>query len=99
MYQIFLLLAHSEILSLAIGLHAWHEGSEWNLEERMYGLAAGIDGCHARRSKNHHTLRRPLAKPLQECCLASTRLASEKHRDAGALKVLPGKVHFVILLH
>ena len=86
-------------IELALHLRAGHEGSEGQLEERMDGDTARIDGCHTRGSDDDGPFARFLHHGLQECRLARASLTSKKNAPAGVLHEVPCQAQLIIALH
>lgn len=95
--EVLLVLAHL-VVRLSLGrLHARDDGSEGELEEGMDGLALCVDGCHACRGEDDHSLRGEFVEFAEEGGLACACLACEEDADVCAGDVLPGEVHLVVV--
>ena len=67
-------------------------GRQVQLEERVDGHAARIDGSHTSGRYHHHTLGRTLLEATQEGGLTSTSLTREEDIHPRALHKLPREV-------
>ena len=88
-----LLLAEVEAL---LGLRSRHVGRQRQLEERMDGDAAGIDGGHTGGGHNDRPLARPFDDGLQERGLARSCLACQEDAASCVLDKLPRRAQFWI---
>ena len=86
-------------VELALYLGVGHEGREGQLEERVYGHAAGIDGRHARWCHDDGALARAFHHSAQEGCLARSGLACQENAASGVLHKVPRRAQLIVFLH
>ena len=72
------------------------ERAEGQLEERMEGDAARVDGGHAGGGGDDHLLGQALLERAQEGGLARARLAGQEEVPPGALQEVEGQLQFGI---